>query len=422
MPHHCQSPARYVAHKRTPRWLVPHTTAHIGSPPTGLDGGVPPASDLAAVNTFDPEGGPGPQESNPASSSLAAPLPTQQKTPSAGPPTHIGEGLPPVPARLAAKILRRELVEMHELLPEFWQDHKEGGKAGDRAKAKKRALDLNMWLQCYAVYVGVLGPKYPHEVPELMAYMISIIRASQEFEGSAWAAYDAAYRRQAVAQGKTVRTLFHYLDDFLIVAHPASNQCRDDLRRLLDVFHLRVPIAEDKLEGPTTSLSFLGIELDCDRMVLRLPQEKLSELHILLAQWRLWRYCHIGDLRSLVGKLQHASKVVRPGRTFLRRMFELLKGSRGHRPLIRLNAAFRHDLAWWHTFLEHWNGVSILESYWVGPPDHHLFTDAAGTMECGAWSGSHWFQYLWPPIFAGRSITVKELLPIVLACIVWGHI
>ena len=146
----------------------------------------------------------------------------------------------------------------------------------------------------------------------------------------------------------------HYLDDFLIVAHPASNQCRDDLRRLLDVFtHLRVPIAEDKLEGPTTSLWFLGIELDSDRMVLCLPQEKLSKLHILLARWRLWRYCQIGDLRSLVGKLQHASKVVRPGRTFLHRMFELLKGSRGRRPLIRLNAAFRSDLAWWHTFLEH---------------------------------------------------------------------
>ena len=70
----------------------------------------------------------------------------------------------------------------------------------------------------------------------------------------------------------------------------------------------------------------------------------------------------------------------------------------------------------------HWNGISILELYWVGPPDHHLFTDAAGTMGCGAWSGSHWFQYLWPPIFAGHSIAVKELLPIVLACIVWGYI
>ena len=44
-----------------------------------------------------------------------------------------------------------------------------------RAKAKKRALDLTAWLQCFAVYVGVLGPKFPAEVPELMAYMISIV-------------------------------------------------------------------------------------------------------------------------------------------------------------------------------------------------------------------------------------------------------
>ena len=60
-----------------------------------------------------------------------------------------------------------------------------------------------MWLQCFALYVGVLAPRFPLEVPELMAYMIAIIRAAQEYEGPAWAAYDAAYRRQAVAQGLT---------------------------------------------------------------------------------------------------------------------------------------------------------------------------------------------------------------------------
>ena len=91
---------------------------------------------------------------------------------------------------------------MHEV-PEFWHDQKEGGKTTDKAKAKKRALDLTVWLQCFAVYVGVLGPKFPVEVPEPMAYVIVIVRASQEYEGSAWAAYDAAYRRQVAVQGKT---------------------------------------------------------------------------------------------------------------------------------------------------------------------------------------------------------------------------
>ena len=166
---------------------------------TGLDGGVPPAGDLGGVSTFNPNEGTGATQTDPT-----VLLPgTSPGPPSAAPGTHIGEGLPPVPARLVARILRHEFVEMHELLPEFWHDQKDGGKTSDKAKAKKRALDLTVWLQCFAVYVGVLGPKFPPEVPELMAYMISIIQASQEYEGAAWAAYDAAYRRQAAAQGRT---------------------------------------------------------------------------------------------------------------------------------------------------------------------------------------------------------------------------
>ena len=218
-----------------------------------------------------------------------------------------------------------------------------------------------------------------------------------------------------------LETLLHYLDDFLVVACPASSQCQDNLRVLLEIFsHLHVPVAEDKLEGPATSLTFLGIELDTEQMVLRLPPEKLIELRTLLSQWHSRRYCRTRELKSLVGKLQHASKVIRPGRTFFRRMFDLLKGTRRHQPLLRLNAAFRSDLAWWHTFLEYWHGVSMFPPSRDGTPDHHLFTDAAGAVGCGAWSGSHWFQYLWPEVFAERSIAAKELLPIVSACIVWG--
>ena len=218
-----------------------------------------------------------------------------------------------------------------------------------------------------------------------------------------------------------VETVFHYLDDFLIVGNPASEQCKVDLQRLLEVFgRLHIPVAFEKLDGPAMIIIFLGIELDTQLMILRLPQEKLSELRTLLTQWQAKKFCLKKDLQSLVGKLQHACKVVRLGRTFLRCMFELLKGTSRRHCFIRLNTAFRSDLSWWCTFLESWNGISMLEDATNRSPDCHLFSDASGSLGCGAWSGSSWFHYLWPNEFSTRSIAVKELLPIVMACIVWG--
>ena len=111
----------------------------------------------------------------------------------------IGEGLTPIPSRLAERIWRWEFVEMSELLPEMLVDHKAGelsDKQSTRARGRRRAQDITVWLQCYAVFVGVVVKSVPEAIPSLMAYMTSILRASQEFEGSAWAAYDAAYRRQ----------------------------------------------------------------------------------------------------------------------------------------------------------------------------------------------------------------------------------
>ena len=43
---------------------------------------------------------------------------------------YVGDGMPPVPAKLAAKIWRWEFVEMGELLPEFWAGPKEEAEQG----------------------------------------------------------------------------------------------------------------------------------------------------------------------------------------------------------------------------------------------------------------------------------------------------
>ena len=49
-------------------------------------------------------------------------------------------------------------------------------------------------------YVAVLAGKHPERVSELMAFMIYIIKASEEYEGLAWFMYYEAFRRQAAAR------------------------------------------------------------------------------------------------------------------------------------------------------------------------------------------------------------------------------
>ena len=54
-----------------------------------------------------------------------------------------------------------------------------------------------------------------------------------------------------------VDILTHYLDDFWIAGPANSTQCASNLAKIQDVFQkLGVPIAPDKLEGPTTYITY----------------------------------------------------------------------------------------------------------------------------------------------------------------------
>ena len=156
----------------------------------------------------------------------------------------------------------------------------------------------------------------------------------------------------------------HYLDDFIILGRPDSPECQQALASLNSVCdQLGVPLAAHKKEGPTTCLTFLGIEIDTEACELRLPQDKLDRLGNLLSQWSKKKACTTRDLQSLVGHLNHACKVVRPGRSFLRRIIDLLQVSlaRRHRAAaVRLNLGFRSDMAWWTEFVGTWNRTAFL--------------------------------------------------------------
>ena len=66
--------------------------------------------------------------------------------------------------------------------------------------------------------------------------------------------------------------------------------------------------------------------------------------------------------------------------------------------------------------------MSMMASLGRVSPEVTITSDASGKMGCGAFSSlGKWFQWLWHGVWQDVHITVKELLPIVIACAVWGH-
>ena len=84
---------------------------------------------------------------------------------------------------------------MWELIPETWRlETAERGCC--HAKCTKCGLitDISHWTECFTTLAATLSVRCPQSAPQLMAYLCTIVRASRNFEGSAWATYEAAYR------------------------------------------------------------------------------------------------------------------------------------------------------------------------------------------------------------------------------------
>ena len=156
-------------------------------------------------------------------------------------------------------------------------------------------------------------------------------------------------------------------------------------------------------------------------MEIRLTSDKLARIQELLETWLPRKKARKRQILSLVGTLQHATKVVWPGRAFVSRMYSTAAKLAKMYFITRLNKAFRSDLFWWHAFLQSWNGLSILRHPLVSShPDFWVQTDASGTWGCAAVLGSQWLQWQWPQEWHKSGIMAKELVPIIFTCIVWG--
>ena len=150
--------------------------------------------------------------------------------------------------------------------------------------------------------------------------------------------------------------MFHYLDDFFVILPPNGDaaQFSEDFDIVCNDCGLKVNHIKDE-EG--TSVEFLGIQFDSEKMEVRLPLDKLERARKSVKALLNRRSIPYDELELAVGLLSFSAKVVVPGRAFLRRLYSALFKKRGYYYITAIIAA---DLRWWDIFLFKWNGIRLL--------------------------------------------------------------
>lgn len=219
----------------------------------------------------------------------------------------------------------------------------------------------------------------------------------------------------------------HYLDDFFFAGSPSSNSCQ----YLMDAFtelcnEVGVPIADDKTEGPTTCLTYLGYQLDTEKLHIQIPSDKVVKLLQQIFNTLQMKKVRLKELQSLTGSLAFCARAMPSARAFIRRLYSAMSGVEKSHYRIRLTKGIKDDLFMWQQFLTNYNGISyMLNSQWLSNNVLELYTDSAGgtNLGCGVYFQGKWAFLQWPKEWSKTGIlsdiTFLELVPIFLAIFLW---
>ena len=224
-----------------------------------------------------------------------------------------------------------------------------------------------------------------------------------------------------VMKCKGVSCVEHYLDDYFTCGPSDTNVCQNNLNIMkVACTEMGFEINPSKLDHPSTEIEFLGIIIDSNRMQLRISNDRLSDIYNELIQWNNKKCTTKRQLLSIIGKLTFVSKVVRSGRTFVRRMIDLSKRVKHLHHKIKLNTGFREDIKWWLNYLYDWNGINMFhDENWFSNYTINIYTDSSRA-GIGCLYKNHWIMEPFKQYgFAMcQTITWKELFAIVrtIAC------
>ncbi|KAI2644577.1 Pro-Pol polyprotein [Labeo rohita] len=147
---------------------------------------------------------------------------------------------------------------------------------------------------------------------------------------------------------------------------------------------LGIPLAQDKTEGPSTSIEFLGINLDSQNFLASLPKEKIDRTVLVASTLLTNSNCSKRELLSILGHLNFAMCIIPQGCPFISHLLSLASSAHALEEHISLTDSCRNELSLWISLLKQWNGLSLFYSNLISSPiDIQLYTDAAPSVGFG---------------------------------------
>jgi hypothetical protein len=199
-----------------------------------------------------------------------------------------------------------------------------------------------------------------------------------------------------------------YIDDFIGIC--PADIANEHFKETVDLLHeLNLQISGEKTVAPRSRVTCLGIEIDCNKGCLFIPENKLSDI-LQICKKYLKKSCFTcTELQSGIGLLIFMHKAVKSARMFINRIISLLRQMRKPHSSIVIDSDMRRDLNWFIKCASQCNGMVKIDKCFFMHIE--LFIDAS-KMGLGACWGSNVYQ-LSLGLRGHENIAVLEAINIV---------
>ena len=225
---------------------------------------------------------------------------------------------------------------------------------------------------------------------------------------------------------RTQRDNLNYLDDFFFAAI-TKLLCDGQVKEFLDICKaINFPVALEKTFWSATRLVFLGLLLDSELQVVCIPEDKIMKAKELIGRFLSKKKVTVLEVQQLCGFLNFLGRALVPGRTFIRRLYPLVKNNMRQHHHVRLTKENHLDLMMWQRFLGRPESYarSFMDFGVISSSEIDMYSDASRNhnLGFGAYCGTEWTFGKWESTFMIRyepSIEYLELFGVTVAVMNW---